>query len=50
MNKVYVTVEERKLLERYLHIMNNRQLHIGQRRLAKMRFDMIYERAKRKSE
>lgn len=49
-NKVYVSIEERKSLERNLHIINNINIPIAQRRLAKMRFDMIYEKAKRRIE
>lgn len=50
MNKIYATVEERKSLERNLHIIKNINIPIAQRRLAKMRFDIIYEKAKRQIE
>ncbi|PEQ59631.1 hypothetical protein CN470_21455 [Bacillus cereus] len=45
MPKVRVTLEEKNQLEYYLTIMNNQNLPIGQRRIAKMKFDMIYNEA-----
>lgn len=45
MPKVRVTVQERKQLEYYLSVMNNQTLPIGQRRIAKMKFDILYDEA-----
>ncbi|PGX09281.1 hypothetical protein [Bacillus sp. AFS033286] len=45
MPKVRVTLEEKRQLEYYLGVMNSQTLPIGQRRIAKMKFDMIYNEA-----
>lgn len=49
-NKVYVSIEEIKSLELNIHIINKINITLAQRRLAKMKFDIIYEKAKRRIE
>lgn len=47
--KVMVTPTEKRQLEQLLEIINNPNAIIAQRRLAKSKFDLIYERASRRS-
>lgn len=48
--KVMVSDKERRQLEHLLKIMNNSHTTIAKRRLAKSKFDLIYERATRRND
>ena len=48
--KVNLTVQERVQLQNLLDIVKNEELSIGERAIAKIKFQQIYAKAKRREE
>ncbi|MGY3718040.1 hypothetical protein ACWE42_21225 [Sutcliffiella cohnii] len=44
--KILVTAKEKRLLDHYYKLMNDTSLPLSQRRVAKIRFDNLYNEAK----
>lgn len=49
MKPLQATTEQKEQLRKYLAIMNDRSLSIGERRYGKMYFDILYDEIKRQN-